>query len=419
MWLKEGPTLSSQFSKSFNNLASMGIRRPRISGGDPTIYAPVPTLLWLKWQNITLASLIIASLVVLCLEYRHGIGLTCDSAQFISAANSLLHGQGLTTDVEAVRSRLTHFPPLYPLFLTLAHAITGNYLFAGTVLNFISLLCCYLLLWVFLDQNASRTAAVVAVFLLTCSAGIYQNHYLLGSDGVAIPFMLAGMCCLSKFGRGTRPWILLLIGGAAFSAGSLTRYAYVAFIPAACLFLLVDGRIPLRKRIRSTVLLAAIACAPIMIVLWVNVLLSGSATNRVFAFHIVSVSKLQDAADYLSSWLLPYRVPLALRSLIIGALGILGLLLTIRSRVAYGLRITTAFMFGYLSFLLVSISFFDTATPLDERLLTPVIVNSLRSGVPGLQLDMELAPIRGDKYCRILGSDPRLRRCDTAPAASQ
>jgi hypothetical protein len=324
-------------------------------------------------RTITASFLFLAALGVLSLQYRYGIGVTPDSALFESAANSLLTGKGLATDIDGVRSPLTHHPPLYPALLAAAKAISGNFSTAATAINLVSFFGCLLGVYIFARRNSPPGWAIVALLLLVCSRAVYSGDYFLGTDGLAIPFMLAAMYGLGEFGK-TKSSRTVVVAGLALSAATLTRYAYLAFIPAGCLTILVDEELSLVKRLRSIVLLGAIACGPILLVMLHNVVEGGSATNRTLTPHLVSPSRLLEGADYLSSWFLPYRFPVALRTLALGAVIALGMVLAIRSSLRNALRITTLFLFCYLVLLLVSISLVDTATPLDERLLGPVIV---------------------------------------------
>jgi len=331
---------------------------------------------WRHWTGLPLLGLLLlclAALSVLSLQYRYGIGVTPDSAYFVSAADSLLSGNGLTTNIDGVRSPLTHHPPLYPSLLAAGRAIDGSLFLAATTINFISLLACVLAVYIFITQNASPGWAVVAALVLACSTGFYAVHYFLETDGPAIPFMLAGICWLSEFER-TKQSRNALYAGLALSAAALIRYAYLAFIPAACLVIVLDTGIARRKRLQSALLLAAFACGPVFIAILHNVLVGGSATNRILAIHLIGLPRLEEGADYLSSWLLPYRFPILVRSVILGAAGSFGIVLAIRSRLKNALRITACFLLAYIGLLVVSISFFDRATPLDERLLTPAIV---------------------------------------------
>ena len=228
-------------------------------------------------------------------------------------------------------------------------------------------------MYIFTRQNAAPGWAIVAVLLLACSTAFYAVHYFLETDGPAIPFMLAGICWLSQFERTKDPRNALYTG-LALSAASLIRYAYVAFIPAACVVVLLDTEIPWRRRLRPFLLLAGFACGPVFSAILHNMLAGGSATNRILALHVVGLARLEEGADYLSSWLLPYRFPILARSAVLCVAAGFGIVLAVRSRVKNALRITTCFLLAYIGLLLISISFFDQATPLDERLLAPAVV---------------------------------------------
>jgi hypothetical protein len=262
---------------------------------------------------------------------------------------------------------------LSPLLLGAGKTITGDFLSAAMFLNFASFLCCFLAAFAFAVRQSAVWPAVAAVCLLACSVAIYSVHYTLGTDGPAIPFLVAAMCWLGDFERGKR-LRALVFAALALSAASLIRYAYLAFIPAGVLVVLLDNEVLFRKRLRAAVLLAVIACAPLAAVMAANMIWTGTATNRVLAFHLVTYTKLRDGANYLSSWLLPYRVPLPLRFLALLMVFLAGFVQAMRSRWKYGLRITTAFLVSYAVFLLISTSLFDEATPFDERLLAPMIV---------------------------------------------
>ena len=329
--------------------------------------------LGLNWHYVFVPLLLAAALSVLSLQYRYGVGLAADSAFFISAAKSVLGGHGLTTDIDGMRLPLAHHPPLYPLLLAAASAVVGGFLSAGTAINFVSFLCCFAAAYFFVARNGSGRWALAALALLACSTALYFVHYFLGTDAPAIPFMLAGMCCLAESER-TETARNVVFAALALAAASLTRYAYAAFIPAGCLVVLLDGNVEFRRRLRLVSLFAIVSCAPLLTLVLHNLLLDGNPTNRSLALHPVSLSRLLEGADYLSSWLLPYRIPMAVRLAALLGVAALGMLLAVRGPLKTALRITTSFLLAYLIFLLVSISLFDFATPLDERMLAPAVV---------------------------------------------
>lgn len=316
---------------------------------------------------------VVASLILLWAEWRHGIGVTPDSAIFVSAADSLVSGHGLTTEVGQPRLPLTHHPPLYPLLLAAGKLLTGSYYSAAMLLNLLSFASCCLVLYLFMNEHGSPRAALIAIILLISSTALYSVDYSLGTDGLAIPGMLTGLYCLSNYQR-TGRFRALITCAVALSLASLLRYSYVAFLPAMCLALMMMNHGDVWKKLRLTAMLAGIAGAPTLAVLAVNKLLAGNATNRVLALHPVSANELKDGIDYLSGWLLPYRYPLPLRTLALLFVAAIGIVLPLDTRIKNGLRTGAIFISSYVILVLISISLFDGATPLSERLLAPVIV---------------------------------------------
>jgi hypothetical protein len=78
--------------------------------------------------------------------------------------------------------------------------------------------------------------------------------------------------------------------------------------------------------------------------------------------------------DTLSGAFVPKHLPLWLRGGTAAVFALLAARLTISAdHWAIGARIAGIFLTAYLSFVFVSISFFDSATPLDDRILAPVV----------------------------------------------
>jgi Dolichyl-phosphate-mannose-protein mannosyltransferase len=311
-----------------------------------------------------------SAMAVLSLQYHYGIGLNPDSAIFISAADSVLSGHGLTSAIETIPHRLTHHPPGFPLLLVALKGIFGDFLWAATFLNFASLLFCFLAAHAFVRRQAGTGPALAAICLLTFANAIYSVHYTLGTDAPAMPLMIAAMCWLGDFNLARR-WRALVFAALALAVAALVRYAYLAFIPASTLVILLDRETSVRIRLRSAFLLAVIACGPMAMVVLENMLRAGTATNRVLSVHLVSLDQLRDGADYLSSWLLPYRIPVPLRFIVLLIACSPGLVLAVRGPWKFAARITISFLISYGVLLLVTTSLLDASTPFDERLLAP------------------------------------------------
>lgn len=315
---------------------------------------------------------ITGALVLLCAQYHYGIGLTADSAFYMSAADSLLNGHGLVNSIGTLPARLTHYPPGYPLLLAALKPIMGSFFSAATLLNFASLFCCFLATYLFLSRQAAWGPALIGVFLLACSTAVYSVHYTLGTDALAIPFLLAAIYWLGEFDR-SRSRRALILSALALSGATLLRYAYLAFIPAALVVVLLDQERTIRIRIRAATLFGMVALAPLIVVFLDNFIRAGSASDRKFLFHPVSSNQLWDAAE-LSSWLLPYRIPVLLRFAILLLTFVPGVMLAVRGPWKYAARITISCLAWYAISLFATVSFLDSSTPFDDRLLAPAIV---------------------------------------------
>jgi len=122
---------------------------------------------------------------------------------------------------------------------------------------------------------------------------------------------------------------------------------------------------------------------------WVirNTIVTGTPAGREIAFHPITSQQLESAMDTFSTWLLPPSVPSTLRwlGLIIIAIVLMGIFNWVRRQGKLSEQsnpgdITSLspllgfFILCYAMLLVVSISFFDAHTPLDNRILSPVSV---------------------------------------------
>jgi hypothetical protein len=117
--------------------------------------------------------------------------------------------------------------------------------------------------------------------------------------------------------------------------------------------------------------------------MWIgyNFIISGTLASRSFEFHPIQITRFQQGLDTIANWFL---IPLSLPGLVkMGIIGLfVSLLLTLILKNFKSLNGETralflflvAFSLAYPAFLVVSISFFDANTPLDDRILSPLFV---------------------------------------------
>ena len=360
---------------------------------------------------------------------RTGLGLTDDAISYISAADALLRGQGFTriwlaTGLEPV----THWPPLFSALMAATSSILEispyrsarliNILVFGVNVGIIGFLG-----W---KMTHSRLAGIFLSLLFFSNSTLFrlhaqalsEPHYLLISLLAFLAFYRAvefrprmGVNAHAKFikpakadspKQPTLAWGLipmrgkwLILAGILTGLSYLTRYAALSLLATfiVAIFIL---RPSWKKRFSSLAYFLA-GALPVMLA-WMlrNKLVGGSATNRAFEWHPVTVDNAQRG---LKSFL-RFSVPMpeiysaflesSFLLLIIPSLITFVLFLWLIPRgLKYFLKpkentrpetlsfITTLYIFTYMGSLLISLNIFDAATPLNDRILSPVYLACL------------------------------------------
>ena len=358
-----------------------------------------------------------------------GLGLTDDAISYISAARALLGGQGFTriwlaTGLEPV----THWPPLFSALMAATSSILEispyrsarliNILVFGVNVGIIGFLG-----W---KMTHSRLAGIFLSLLFFSNSTLFrlhaqalsEPHYLLISLLAFLAFYRAvefrprmGVNAHAKFikpakadspKQPTLAWGLipmrgkwLILAGILTGLSYLTRYAALSLLATfiVAIFIL---RPSWKKRFSSLAYFLA-GALPVMLA-WMlrNKLVGGSATNRAFEWHPVTVDNAQRG---LKSFL-RFSVPMpeiysaflesSFLLLIIPSLITFVLFLWLIPRgLKYFLKpkentrpetlsfITTLYIFTYMGSLLISLNIFDAATPLNDRILSPVYLACL------------------------------------------
>jgi hypothetical protein len=314
-----------------------------------------------------------------------GAGVSADSTIYIAGAKSLLSGQGFSLGGRPI----THFPPLYPLLLAATGLVEADLVRAARLLNAVlfGTNAALVALAVYWAAGRSLFVATYAASGFLLSAPILDLHAWAWSEPLFIALGLSSIVLLSMYAM--TPTVPLFMASALVLGLALaTRYAGVAFLPAAGIILLLVGRgKPAGRSWGAAILWLGAACAPLGIVLMRNTVIGGSAANRGLAFHPVSGPHLEALVDVsVLEFVAPVSVPAwgrrtvfaLLVALAVGGLGILLRPGVDKSRGrSLGVVLSVScvlFSVAYVLFLLASISFLDAATPIDTRLLSPVLV---------------------------------------------
>jgi len=207
-------------------------------------------------------------------------------------------------------------------------------------------------------------------------------------------FLFLALLLLIALGRAAERGTAWRVVSAGFVAGMayLTRYVGVALIGAGGLALLAFGAGALRRRL-STAFGFGVA-ALLGPALWAarNLAQSGSISYRAQALHPPSLERLFEAAETSSLWLLPSRFPSPLREGAALLLVILVVVLAARvlargpsAAAPTGLKqqvgVVLSLAVVYPLSLVAAITLVGSSIPLDDRILSPLLVALLVLGV--------------------------------------
>lgn len=338
--------------------------------------------------------LALLGVVTLLVVTRWGIGVTPDSVAYVAATRNILDSRGISVpDYDrAVIAPMTHWPPLFPILLSGICLLGTEVLEAGRWLNAFVFAGNVLLAGAVLHRCTGRSwLALVGAFVVLNSAQLIDVHLMLWTEPV---FMFLGLLGLAMLGSHLEnPKLPLLIGaGVAVALAFLSRYLGIVLVGAAVVGILLLSQRTWKRRMVDCGLFALVSCLPMAFWVIRNRLVAHSMTNREVMFHPVEGEKIRLAALTVSRWFLPESLPEIVKMVFVPAL-LLGLAVLTALPFTRGARaaqgppaesrgrkiplLLMIFLISYAVFLLVSISFFDANTPLDNRILSPLNLTAL------------------------------------------
>jgi 4-amino-4-deoxy-L-arabinose transferase-like glycosyltransferase len=333
----------------------------------------------------------------------YGLGLVNDTAYYIEGAANLLEGKGFVRLSGGGELKpITHFPPLFSLALA-GLGLTGLDLQAGArlLITFLFGLDIFLVGLVIHKICRSTPFALLGALLLALSDVHLGVFSLALSEPLFITLMLGVFLCLAQSFE-SQKWGWFALTGFLLGLAYLTRYAGASLFITVLLSFVLLSRSPFRQS------LFTLAGAALPILGWSLYNLSISQgevlSNRQLAWHPVPIKTLFEAFKNLLTWAassdILHLLPSAGRLLSLLSLllipGLLGWLAWITLRRLRSLaeqpvneRLALAFALAlhipvYLSFLVLSLSFFDASTPLNDRILSVIYLPELILFASGL-----------------------------------
>jgi hypothetical protein len=320
----------------------------------------------------------------------HGPGVSPDSTTYIETARNLFAGKGFFIDGWP----MTHYPPVYPLLLSAVGLFTrGDMLLAARLLAaaFFGANLFLLAVAVYTCTRHNLVATGCVIFLFILSKPIISIHSMAWSEAPFIAFSMAGFILLAQ--HVARPRVCRLVAASLmFGVAAATRYVGIVLFPTVALALFLLSNQAFKHKIKDIFVFSGVACLPLVSWLVRNMLIAKSATNREVAFHPFNLNHAKNLIVQTYDFFLPISISAWTKTfhiLVVATLFVLAARLIYRRT---GIRQSTSSMgivlpsilviysVLYVTFLVLSISFFDAHTPVDHRLLLPVFIALIISG---------------------------------------
>ncbi len=364
---------------------------------NPQSIGPVPgnplVRLYLRLQWVFLGILLVlmalyAAYLLLSATSIYGIGIRSDSVAYIWSARNLAAGLGLgRLDGAGLFKPMTHWPPLYPLILSifpmagidavegarwLAAALSGlNVAIAG---------------WILARMTRSTWFEAGGAAVLLYSPALAETNLQAMTEPVYIAFGLLALLALDgAIHKGQRRFVLL---AAVFtSLAFLTRYVGLALVMTGALGILLYGMHPIRRRGADLLIFLTVSVVPSGLWALRNTLLSGSAANRAFTFYPISASDFGLALTTVQGWVLPVGTVFSVGAgkILLAAAGAAGAFLLAKLGLSHSTRqnpptalldLNQMLLGFYLVMVLLSRLFFDPLiTFFEQRILAPAYIS--------------------------------------------
>lgn len=346
----------------------------------------VETVMSMKeiWNSLKMPLAACVSLGVLAMSvvffgtHRFGVGLSPDSATYLSQAENLRLGRGFNS-YEGFFS--SHYPPGYQLIIATTSLVTRRDVRHGSprliaAVSFAVILVASAL-WMRLS-GLGAVGTVAGLLGLAGHSGFVEASIVALSDVVFVAAVCLSLLFLELWHRHSD--VRLLILAAVLSAiGVLVRYAGVVWPIACATAILIRDKDQLSARFKLSVGFCLFSFTPLLVWCVVARLMSSESTGRTIAFHPVDLVTLAQGCRSLVGALSSQELPRVYSAAIVLAVfsavsaGLIGGRISLgrclRGSPSVGVVVLLTYFLLYNAFLILSISFFDRATPLDDRIL--------------------------------------------------
>lgn len=310
----------------------------------------------------------------------HNVGFSPDSMSYLEMAENFSTGNGFVNTEGAV---IDHWPPLYSIAIALTAKVTGlRIIDSGIVLQPFLLFTAIVIFLFILKRLRLNSYLIHYSGLLLILSPLIGNFAWYLSEGLFYLFLLSGFYFLLEWLENKKKRYLI-ISGVLCGLLFLTRYAGIGFIGGYLLIVSIFNRTTLFRKI--TDLIALLLPLILTVIPWFIYIYTFKENPAVrhFDIHIISTTKLLNLLKTFGFWFLGsmlaricFAVLMVLYFLFFSKRGrsFRELIKNFYKRFSATFLMIFLLCSVYIGFLIISISFYDSWTPLDNRTLSPVFM---------------------------------------------
>ncbi len=336
-------------------------------------------------QFLLLAAASITVAVFFWILTPYGISVGHDSLFYIDAATNLVEGNGYYwTGSGGELKPLSHFPPGYPALLALPLSIGMEKIQATRLIAAFMTGANYFAISFILYRFSKNVFLSLPVSLAILSTPVLVEQYFSAmSESMFFFLMLLGLYGVVEYSA-NRKKSMLVIAACSIAIAPLTRYIGTSLLLASVLglFFYVEGNFK-QKLIHSAVF-GLLTGLPLSLWIFRNWRLTGTSTNRTFLVHLVDVDTLKSLLIVIFNW-----VPVGFFSRWVESILLIAFVVGVfsyslwrifrrpehQNRIYKLVVLLMVFVGIYLAQLMVSLSFFDASTRINNRILSPVYLS--------------------------------------------
>ncbi|MDH3973444.1 MAG: hypothetical protein OEV42_04105 [Deltaproteobacteria bacterium] len=312
-----------------------------------------------------------------------GVGIQPDSITYINAARNIIEGNGY---VDAGGNAITHFPPLYPLLLSVTGFFNMDPRLGAKGLHILlfslNILALFLAM-VSMNRERALLPPLLGALIILGSPLSINVFSMAMTESLFILLLIPGFALLYRHLHSPALWTIIA-PAALFSLAFLTRYAALPFILCALISLWIFSKGEKKEKLKDIFTFSFISFFPFLLWILRNKIAGASATNRELVFHPPTMEHVKAAFYTFAGWAPPHNPRSALSVILFfSALIIFTGLLFYGSKKPRGEEKREALLFPkillilaplYLVFLFFSISLADAQIPMNDRILSPLFI---------------------------------------------